>query len=177
VELRSENVMVISDLHYPYCDVDEVRRVVKEESPETVILLGDAVEEVKGFHDFKSSLGNVVHVNGDEDVIKGDDDVITLFNGGKKFTMLHGHQLMNEEGEKWLAKILMKVNREIPPFLFCLGFRVKMSGFLVLGHSHAMSYFPSLQCVNAGTMSLKRNLYNDRGYLLIRRGKVNMKRI
>ncbi|BBG25951.1 metallophosphoesterase family protein [Sulfuracidifex tepidarius] len=175
--IEEGKVLVISDLHYPYCDVEEVRGVVRRESPSLVVMLGDAVEDSRGFDTLKSSLGKVVHVNGDEDVIEGDVDVLSVSSRGRKFTLLHGHQLMNEDGEKLLAKFLMKVNSKIPPLLFCLGFRVKMDGFLVLGHSHALVTFPSLQCMNAGTMSRKKNLYNDRGYVVIEKGEARAVRL
>ncbi len=179
LKVKSRKTLILSDLHYPHCDVKKVKEVVNSEDPDLIVLLGDAVEDKEGFDVLKASLGNVIHVNGDDDVIRGDADVVRLESRGRNFTLLHGHQLMGEGGERRLAKLLMRFNRAIPPFLFCVGIRVKMrlGGFLVLGHSHAMAYFPSLQCINAGTMSNKLNLYNDRGYVVISEGKVEMKRI
>ncbi|HYB03461.1 MAG TPA: hypothetical protein VED17_03305 [Nitrososphaerales archaeon] len=39
--------------------------------------------------------------------------------------------------------------------------------YLVLGHSHALKFFPKLKVGCAGCLTTEKNVYSDRGYLVI----------
>ncbi|AOL15519.1 metal-dependent phosphodiesterase [Sulfolobus sp. A20] len=169
-------ILVLSDIHYPKCNIDEINKVIDSEKPSLIILLGDIITEgwEESYREFISKLKmkrNIIYVRGDEDKLKGDFDVIKIKTYGKSYILLHGHQYFNEKQEYSLAKLLKKINQKLPPLLFCLMFRLVLHDFrdvLILGHSHALVHFKSVKCVNAGTMSdVTNNIYNDKGYVII----------
>lgn len=151
------------------------------EKPSLTVLLGDiVVSKSEDYRNFINSLKirkNIIYVRGDEDKFRGDFDLVKIKNNGRRFILLHGHQYFNESDEYSIAKILKKINDNIPPFLFCIFFRIMLMNFnatIILGHSHALRYFKSINCVNAGTLSNVENLYNDRGYVVIEKGNVKL---
>ncbi|ARM76924.1 metallophosphoesterase family protein [Acidianus manzaensis] len=178
----NDKVLVLSDIHYPHCNIDEIREITRRENPSLIILLGDIIvsQDYKTFLDKLQAKTQIVYVKGDEDKCDGDTDILKLKNYNKNYLLLHGHQYFNERNEYQLAKFLMKINKNIPPFLFCLFFRLalkNLDNFLILGHSHALKYFKSIRCANAGTLSLVNNLYNDRGYIILDKKGIEVKTI
>ena len=161
-------VLVFSDIHLPYSKPDALKRIVFAESPDLLVLLGDIVVDPR--FDYKSIFTvPTVFVRGDEDVVDGDTDVLELVYPNFNVVLLHGHQFFKESSQKFLAELLKKVHPSIPPFLFCSFFRLLFPThyFLILGHSHALIKFNSIRCVNAGTLTTLKNLYNDHGYVVI----------
>ena len=177
-------VLILSDIHYPYCDMNQINEIILNEKPSLIILLGDIItKNKKDYITFMNSLAvrrNVIYVRGDDDKLKGDVDIVRLRINNRSFTLLHGHQYFKQNIEYNLAKFLKKINSKIPPLLFCLAFRLflRTNDCLILGHSHVLAYFRSLNCANAGTLSNIENLYNDKGYITIdERGNIELHRI
>ncbi|AAK41816.1 metallophosphoesterase family protein [Saccharolobus solfataricus] len=174
-------ILVLSDIHYPYCDIDEINKIMLSERPSLTVLLGDIIvsksEDYRNFIDKLKIRKNIIYVKGDEDKFRGDFDLIKIKNNGKRFILLHGHQYFNENNEYSLAKVLKKMNDNIPPLLFCIFFRIMLRNFkdtIILGHSHALRFFKTINCVNAGTLSNVINLYNDRGYVVLDNGNIKL---
>ncbi|MFP3188782.1 MAG: hypothetical protein RXR07_06970 [Sulfolobaceae archaeon] len=70
-------ILVLSDVHYPYCDEKEVKKIVEKEKPQLLVLLGDiVVKEGVEYRNFLRELKaeEVVYIKGDEDVIEGDTE-------------------------------------------------------------------------------------------------------
>ena len=173
-------VIVLSDIHYPHCDEGLILSIIRREDPDLVVLLGDIVtERVEGYREFLKRLpSNTVYVKGDGDIIDGDTEYLEVESCGKRFIMFHGHQLLNESTQSFLARSLKRVNYYLPVLGYCLLARLKFpKGYLILGHSHALVNFKKIKCANAGTMSLIKNIYNDRGYLKIVKGRVEVVRL
>lgn len=171
-------ILVLSDIHYPYCDVNLLNSIVEREKPSLIVLLGDIVVEGKVEDLFSIIKGRVIYVKGDEDVYEGDTEVLRVYHNGKKYIFLHGHQFFSEKSEYKLAKLLMKINKRLPPFLFCLIFRILLHerGTIILGHSHALAFFKSLNCANAGTLTTRDSLYHDLGYITIN-NEINIRKL
>ncbi|QGA53681.1 metallophosphoesterase [Sulfolobus sp. E5-1-F] len=174
-------ILVLSDIHYPHCNIEEINNIMLTEKPSLTVLLGDIIvskgEDYRNFINNLKIRKNIIYIKGDEDKLKGDYDLIKIKNNGKRFILLHGHQYINERNEYSIAKILKKINDDIPPFLFCISFRILLRNFkdtIILGHSHALRYFKAINCVNSGTLSNIVNLYNDRGYVVIENGNVRL---
>jgi len=167
-------VVILSDIHYPNCNINEINEILIRENPSLIVLLGDIITEREtDYRIFINKLKikrNIIYIRGDEDKVKGDTDVLKLRNNNKTYLLLHGHQYFDEKYEFRIARFLKKINRNLPPLLFCLAFKVLLRDFkdyIILGHSHALVNFKNIMCVNAGTMSTISNLYNDRGYVVI----------
>jgi putative phosphoesterase len=167
-------ILVLSDVHYPNCNIDEINAILDKENPSLIVLLGDIItSNDKDYQYFKSKLkiNNLIYVKGDEDKVEGDVDIVKIRAFKKNYILLHGHQYFNERQEYSLAKTLKKINKNLPPLLFCIIFKIITKNFnsvLILGHSHALVYFKSINCANAGTLSnITYNVYNDKGYLII----------
>ncbi|BCU69343.1 metallophosphoesterase family protein [Stygiolobus caldivivus] len=176
-------ILVLSDIHYPHCNEKLITHITRAENPDLLVLLGDIVTELNsGYRTFLDSLSanEVVYVKGDGDVLEGDTEVLEVENNKKKFLFFHGHQVLKERTQYSLAKTLKKLNYYLPPLGFCVLARVvkaDFSRYIILGHSHALVYFHGIRCANAGTMSSVENLYNDRGYIRIVDGKIEIIRI
>jgi len=161
-------VLVFSDIHLPYSKPDTLKRIISAENPDLLVLLGDVVVDPR--FDYRSIFTvPTVFVKGDEDVVDGDTDVLELIYPNFNVVLLHGHQFFKESSQRFFARLLKRVNPSIPPFLFCSFFRLLFPthSFLILGHSHALVKFNSIKCVNAGTLTSLKNLYNDHGYVVI----------
>lgn len=174
--------IVLSDIHYPYCNMREINEIIRKESPEIIILLGDIITENendidKFFSNVNFPRDKIIYIQGDDDKVIADTEILRIAN--LNITLVHGHQFFSENTQYSFAKLLKKVSRDIPPFLFCQVARLflRTKDFLVLGHSHALVQFP--YCINAGTLSLLENLYSDRGYAIIenKRGRKMIKTI
>ncbi|BCU68282.1 hypothetical protein HS7_17190 [Sulfolobales archaeon HS-7] len=181
LDIINEKILILSDIHYPNTNVEILREIVRDERPDILILLGDII--VGGdcnFDSFKSVLQvdgdrtKIVYVKGDEDCVDGDVDVLKILRKGYEVVFLHGHQYFKESAEYSLARFFKKLNSRLPPFLFCLYFRVLFprADEIILGHSHALMEFRSIRCINAGCLTYTRNLYNDTGYVVMREGKI-----
>ncbi|MEM0305347.1 MAG: metallophosphoesterase family protein, partial [Saccharolobus sp.] len=137
-------VLILSDIHYPYCDMNQINEIILNEKPSLIILLGDIItKNKKDYITFMNSLAvrrNVIYVRGDDDKLKGDVDIVRLRINNHSFTLLHGHQYFKHNTEYNLAKFLKKINSKIPPLLFCLAFRLflRTNDSLILGHSHVL---------------------------------------
>lgn len=182
-------IVVLSDLHYPQTCEDELKRIIVEERADKIIFLGDSVEEEDEVSSFLELIFLSRSGNGDEssksnsDVlfVRGDDDSSLLpcknsikINLGKcNFTFLHGHQfdIGSESLTKNIASLLRRVNGRLPLLIYSIVARTrnrtKRSDFLILGHTHALEYFPRLRVACAGCLTNQVNLYNDRGYIVI----------
>jgi len=172
-------ILVLSDIHYPYCDINLLNSIVEKDKPSLTVLLGDIV--VKGKIEELLSIikGRAIYVKGDEDIYEGDTEVLRVYHNGRKYIFLHGHQFFNEQNEYSLARLLMRINKKLPPFLFCLFFRILLheSGTLILGHSHALAFFKTLNCANAGTLTTMNNLYHDLGYITINDNVIDIRKL
>ncbi|AWR95906.1 metallophosphoesterase family protein [Acidianus brierleyi] len=170
---KAKNSLILSDIHYPHCDVEKIVEILNKENPDLVVLLGDIIVEKE--NDYKKFLKElnykrkIIYIRGDEDVINGDTDILFLNVKNRNYILLHGNQYFNERAEYRFAKILKKINRNLPPLLFCLSFKIllRTTDYLILGHSHALVKFDNIKCANAGTLSDNHNIYMDKGYIKI----------
>lgn len=170
-------ILVFSDLHFPECDFRKVKKAIRKEGPDRIVFLGDTITTRGWTKRFLSLMKDVFH--GETIFIKGDGDVtdmgvevyrVSVY--GRKFVFLHGHQfpIGNEHMTYILAKFLKSINKDLPLVLFCLYTRMRMhllNETLVVGHAHALRYFRFIKSICAGTMSKRRNVYNDFGYVVI----------
>jgi len=174
-------ILVLSDIHYPYCDINLLNSIVEKEKPSLIVLLGDIIVEgeIKELLGVFEKRSRVTYIKGDEDVQDGDTELLRVYHNGRKYIFLHGHQYFNERSEYSLAKLLMRINKKLPPFLFCLFFRILLleSGTLILGHSHALVFFKTLNCANAGTLTTLNNLYHDLGYITINDNVIDIRKL
>jgi len=170
---KANNTLILSDIHYPNCDMEKIREIISQENPDLLVLLGDIIvrreADYKKFLDELNYNKKIIYIKGDEDVINGDTDILSLNVKNRKYILLHGNQYFNERAEYRFAKILKKINRNLPPLLFCLSFKtlLRTTDYLILGHSHALVKFDSIKCANAGTLSNNYNIYMDKGYIKI----------
>jgi len=174
-------ILILSDIHYPYCDTNLLKSIVEKEEPSLIVLLGDIIVkgEIVEFLRIIKNKSRVIYIRGDEDVYDEDTELLRIHHNGRKYIFLHGHQYFNEKSEYSLAKLLMRINKRLPPFLFCLFFRILLheSGTLILGHSHALVFFKSLNCANAGTLTTMNNLYHDLGYITINDNAIDIRKL
>jgi len=174
-------ILVLSDTHYPYCDINLLKNIVEKEKPSLIVLLGDIIVEgeIKELLGVFEKRSRVIYIKGDEDVQDGDTELLRVYHNGRKYIFLHGHQYFNEKSEYSLAKLLMRINKKLPPFLFCLFLRILLheSGTLILGHSHALVFFKTLNCANAGTLTTLNNLYHDLGYITINDNVIDIRKL
>ncbi|AWR96948.1 metallophosphoesterase [Acidianus sulfidivorans JP7] len=177
----NEKVLVLSDIHYPNCDMNEINSIIEKEKPYLIILLGDIItrdkeDYIKFFSNINFPREKIVYVKGDDDVVNADTEVVKIISPKMKITLIHGHQFLAEKTQFNLANLFKKINKNLPPLGFCIIARLflKTADFIILGHSHALAKF--YNCANAGTLSFSKNLYNDRGYIIIQ-DKVNIKRL
>ena len=187
-KLRSNHgmkVLVLSDIHYPFTDMDQIRGVIKKEKPDKVVLLGDIIEK-KGsdkqfFMEIKRLIGdNYYFLKGDEDKTDYGLESLTLNIGKKRFFFTHGNKLqgMNDKKTEFFVKILKYFHPELPLLLFAVSARIRKPFFreeIVLGHAHALARFKRLGVTCAGTLTEMKSLYNDKGYLIITESEIKLK--
>jgi uncharacterized protein len=173
-------ILVLSDIHYPLTDTNELFSVINKELPDRIILLGDVVQDTSLMPEFlklletRSSCRDYVLVRGDSDEVTAAPSIksLRLNLKGKDFIFIHGHQfnVWSEKFTKKVSNILKKFDRNLPVLAYAVISRIKSQNFeayLILGHSHALKFFPRLRVACAGCLTLEKNIYNDRGYLVI----------
>jgi len=174
-------VLVLSDIHYPYTLPDQIAEIVKIENADTTIFLGDSTAEGKSgeFVQFIRSLAvrNPVFIIGDNEMEAGLTALLPYVEsteikiGDRKFKFIHGHQfnVRSDEFTSIIASIMKRVNRLFPVLLYALRARIQSrnAGCLILGHCHALAYFPKIKVACAGCLTISEKLYNDRGYITI----------
>ena len=180
-------ILVLSDIHYPFTDVDAIKTAIKSESPDKLVLLGDTIEKAGTERDFQSlipkSLGrNTYYVMGDEDKIKAKYEILRIKVGKRKFVFVHGHQfnIGSDRVTACIASAFKIFGSGLPLFAFSERARKKLrltDEYLVLGHTHGLKYFESIRTVCSGTMSELKGVYNDRGYVVINNGDIELRRI
>ena len=89
-------ILVLSDIHYPYCDTNLLNNIVEREKPSLIVLLGDVIVEGKIEEFLHIIKGKATYIKGDEDTYEGDTELLRVYHNEKKFIFLHGHQLVNE---------------------------------------------------------------------------------
>jgi uncharacterized protein len=171
-------IVVLSDIHYPFTDTEKLLSIIKEELPELIIFLGDTVQNMKYADEFsqliqeKSSCKNCVYIIGDNDISLQGEKFLRSIIGGKRFLFIHGFQfnLGSEQRTRKLAGALYRINKNLPILAFATISKLRSRSFrtyLILGHAHALRFFPHLKVACAGSLTSEENLYNDRGYLVI----------
>jgi predicted phosphodiesterase len=172
---------VLSDIHFPETLPDELAQIIKMENADTTVFLGDSIaaRSVEPFAEFVQNSGarNPIFVIGDNEVESGLSVELPYVEsyetalGNAKFTFMHGHQfnVRSDNTTASIASMLKKLNRNLP--LVCYGLKAKVqcrkSGYLVLGHCHALAFFARLKVACAGCLTTSTELYNDRGYMII----------
>jgi uncharacterized protein len=174
-------LLILSDIHYPFTEDSTLLDILREEkSADKVIFLGDNVrDDSKGpqFLDLikkTRDLKDVIFIRGNHDggAIPCADSVEFVQNG-KKFTFMHGDQFkVGSEGSTHrLASILKKINPKLPVVAFASVARIKHRNkpeeYLILGHSHALVFFPRLRVACAGCLTTESSFYNERGYIVL----------
>lgn len=177
-------VLVLSDIHYPSADEKLLKRIIKTEKPDKLVLLGDIINE-KGsdkrfFRMIEALIGdNYYFVRGDEDKVSYGLANLTLEINDEKFFFAHGHklQLINDKPVAYMAGKIKLLNVNLPVFLFAAVARTRRlfaGGEIILGHTHALRRFPRLKVTCAGTLTTLKNIYNDHGYVVIDKNGVRL---
>lgn len=159
-------------------DEKEIVGIIEKEAPDRLIVLGDIAESPSYAQEFMQILQGTrckdqVFIRGDNEASVPTSMSFNLNLGGKEFLFIHGHQfnVVSERFTKRLANFLKKFNRNLPVLAYALYSRTKSksrNSYLILGHSHALVYFPRLRVASSGCLTSAHNVYNDRGYLAIR---------
>ena len=175
-------VLALSDIHYPLTDEASLCRIIDEEKADKVVFLGDCVKEdqdVPGFLDIvQGTRGSrdVVFIRGDEDSESLPSvNSFELYLGRNRFVFMHGNQFdVGTEGlTAKLASLLHKINGGLPALAYATVARTRTGAIrkptehLLLGHCHALVYFPRLRVACTGCLTSAKNIYNDLGYVVI----------
>jgi uncharacterized protein len=176
-------ILVFSDIHYPLTNESELVRIMREERADKVIFLGDSVGETKYVSGFLEIVREAGVASGELVFIKGDEDSdllpcvrsVEFSVEGRSLIFVHGDQFNvgSEESTIRIASLLHKISRKLPVLAYAIVARtrgrgmIKQGGLLVVGHSHALAYFPRLRVACAGCLTTTGNIYNDRGYIVI----------
>jgi predicted phosphodiesterase len=171
-------ILVISDIHYPLTDVAEILSIISKEAPDKLIILGDVGQSPVYAQDFICILEKCPCQ--DQTFIRGDNDIsvpiaiksLKLDLNGREFLFIHGHQfnVASEGFTKKLARFLKRINKNLPALAYATYSRTRSKSrksYLILGHSHALVYFPHLRVASSGCFTNAQNVYNDRGYVSI----------
>ena len=180
-------ILVLSDIHYPFTDTDAVKTAIKTEHPDKLILLGDTIENARDKKKFfnlipKSLKKNTYYIIGDEDKVRAKYEILKLKIGKEKFVFVHGHQfnIGSDRTTAYIAFAFKVFRKDLPLFAFSKRAREKLrltDEYLVLGHTHGLKYFKSIRTVCSGTMSSLKGVYNDRGYVVIDNGRIELRRL
>jgi uncharacterized protein len=172
-----EKILVLSDVHYPRTDVKEILTIIRTELPDKMVILGDSVYEPSYFGEFKkllqtSACQDFAWITGDSDPNIAGVKSLKLVLNGREFLFLHGHQfnVWSERFTKEVTSLMKKIHRRLPVLGFAASSRVRSKGrssYLILGHTHALNFYPRLKVACAGCLTTEKNLYNDRGYIVI----------
>ncbi len=175
--MTKAKILVLSDVHYPLTDPDEILGIINDERPDKIIVVGDGARDVSYVEKFlaflqTSSCKNCVLINGDSDASPSGAKSLKLNLNGREFVFIHGHQfnVWSEGITKKVASLLKKLDPDLPVWAFAIWSRIKSrtkSPYIILGHSHALKFFPRLRVASAGCLTTAKNVYNDRGYIVI----------
>jgi uncharacterized protein len=170
-------VLVLSDIHYPNTHKEVILKILEQESPDRLILLGDCVLEEAYTGEFQNFLKTIpcqdyILISGDEGSSLPGVKYYELVVNGRKFVFTHGHQfnLISEVTTKNIVRFFKAISPGLPVLGYALAARLRSrnrNAYIVLGHSHALKFFPRLRVVCAGCLTEKDNLYFDRGYVAI----------
>lgn len=173
-------ILVISDVHYPSTDTKEILSIISKEAPDKLIVLGDMGHSLSNAQELIQILQTCackdqVFISGDSDTSVPAVKSLTLNLNERKFLFIHGHQfnVVSEGFTRKLAAFLKKLNRNLPVLAYATYSRIRSrsrSTYIILGHSHALVYFPRLRVVSSGCLTNEKNVYNDRGYVSIAAG-------
>jgi len=172
-------ILVISDLHYPYCDVKELLNIVKKESPDKIVLLGDIINKKEHYFDFlrilRNYLDRIIYVCGDnERLLNINCKKYVIID---KILLYHGDSLnfLSERITKIIAKIIGKISKRILKEV--IAFRAKKSGYtVIIGHSHLLGKSLLFNVYFSGTLT-KKSYFLERGYIVIKDGKIICKKL
>ena len=170
-------ILILSDIHYPLTNKNELLEIINRERPDKVIFLGDTMQKTSNIGDFDrlvqtTTCRDFSFISGDEDPPHLGTKSLNLVLSGRKFLFIHGFQfnLSSEDNTRKLAKTLGKIHKNLPVFGYALISKIRSRSFrtyLILGHSHALKFFPRSKVACAGCLTTEENLYNDRGYLVL----------
>ena len=173
----STKILILSDIHYPLTNKNELLEIINRERPDKVIFLGDTIQKTVDIHDLDRLIETTTchdfsFIAGDEDPPLLSTESLDLTLSGRKFLFIHGFQfnLSSEDNTRKLAKTLRKIHKNLPVLGYSLISKIRSRSFrtyLILGHSHALKFFPRLKVACAGCLTTEGNLYNDRGYLVL----------
>jgi predicted phosphodiesterase len=182
-------ILVLSDIHYPITKTAELVEVIKKESAHKTIFLGDSIVEgdVSGFKELIEGAGvqNPIFIIGDNEIEAGLASALPFVEslkltvGSVKFTFIHGHQfnIRSDGVTGWIARIFKKIDKRLPLLAYSLRARMRShtDGYLVLGHCHALTFFPRIKVATAGCLATAPKLFRDRGYIVIQSSPENEK--
>jgi len=170
-------ILVLSDLHYPQTDIKQVLDIINRELPSKVIFLGDTIQRTGNVEAFNQLIRTTackefVFILGDNNPPLQGEKSLRLELDGRKFLFIHGFQfnLSSEDSTRKIAATLRRIHRDLPVLGFAIISKIRSRSFrtyLVLGHSHALKFFPKLKVGCAGCLTTEKNVYSDRGYLVI----------
>ena len=170
-------ILVMSDTHYPITDTKQFLSIISQERPDKIIFLGDNVQNISYTEEFirlvqASICKDYVFIVGDDDISMKGEKSLTLNLKGRKLIFIHGFQynLSSEKNTYRIASAFRKINRDLPILGYAVLSKIKSrtnNTYMILGHSHALKFFPRLKVACAGCLTTEKNLYNDRGYLII----------
>ncbi len=172
---------MLSDVHYPVTKPSELGEVIKGERADTTIFLGDSLVEgdASGFKELIENAGvqNPVFLIGDNEIEEGLTSALpfveslNLTVGKVKFMFIHGHQFnIRSDGVTGrIAQILKAIDKQLPLLAYSLRARMRShtDGYLILGHCHALAFFPRIKVATAGCLATSPKIYRDRGYIVI----------
>ncbi len=180
-------ILVMSDVHYPYSDRDDIKRIIGKEAPDKLMLTGDVIGERSSSSEFfglipKRLKKNTYFIEGDEDDVRGKYKIVRLKADGIRMVFVHGHQFnLGPEGfTAKIARLFGVLSRDLPLFAFCLYARLRLGlhdEYLFVGHSHGLRNFKSIKSVCCGTVSKLNGVYSDRGYVVIDGGSIRLERL
>jgi putative phosphoesterase len=169
-------ILVLSDIHYPLTDRDRLAAVISQEKADKTVFLGDNVEDeacAEEFLQFLADIGcrNYVLIKGDNELSLPYEKSLELAVQGRSFTFVHGYQfnIRDDRATGRIASALKKLNKKLPVLAYAVfsKIRSRTTGYLILGHAHALEFFPKLKVAIAGCLTTDKNIYNDRGYIVI----------
>ncbi len=176
-KIPERRILVLSDIHYPHADGREILNIINGERPDKLILLGDIATDVDSANEFfqivkNSGCRDYATISGDEDVITSSARSLKMSLNGRRFIFIHGHQfnVLSEKITGIIASILKKINPTLPVLAFAMVSRIRSrnrASYLILGHSHALGYFPRLRVVCSGCLTNEKNIFNDTGYVVV----------
>ncbi|MEM1687892.1 MAG: metallophosphoesterase family protein [Nanopusillaceae archaeon] len=176
-------ILVLADIHYPKCNIEEIYNIIKYENPEEIILLGDVAENLEYFYEFIKKLKKFT--NKKIIVVCGDNEKkyrieCKNYYIKNKILFIHGDSsnIINENFTKLVAKIIKKISKKLLLKLYFFRFFKyrKLKVNIVLGHSHLIGKSILIKAYSAGTLTTK-HYFLDRGFIVIDNKKIEIKRL